>query len=112
MLRYEIVESDIQRSGDIDSLHVMTAIEEIIDQYGLTITQKTTLTTMKGSIHYHLKQGKSRGVLEITYWPQAQQLFLEIHDNRQADWNLYIIRPMAHDLAVRFNGVVESFQQS
>jgi hypothetical protein len=106
------VDSNLQRKSDIDSLQVLTVIEEIIDQYGLTITQKTTLTTLKGSIHYHLKQGKSRGVLEITYWPQAQRLFLEIHDNRQAEWNLYIIQPMAHDLAARFHGEVMSFQQS
>lgn len=44
--------------------------------------------------------------MEVTYWPQAYQLLLEIHDNRRTRWNEAMIIPMAETMAENFAGKV------
>ncbi|NIK79757.1 hypothetical protein FHS15_004924 [Paenibacillus castaneae] len=104
MIKYEIINSKLSQPKSLDADIIIQEIEEIINTYGLNITQKTTLSTMKGSIHYHLKQGKEAGVLELTYWPSKNRLWTEIHDNRLADWNKDIIFPFTQALANCFCG--------
>ena len=53
---------------------------------GLQIVLKTTLKQHAGSIHWHLKQGKEKGTLEVTLLPAAQRLWFSVHDNRAGDW--------------------------
>lgn len=69
MIRYEIANSRLSEVKLLDEDLVVQEIEDIIADFQFEVTQKTTLSTMKGSIHYHLKQGKKSGVLEVTYWP-------------------------------------------
>lgn len=88
----------------LNSDEITAVIEDVIGIYGLTVMQRTTLSSYKGSIHYHLKSGSQRGVLEITYWPAKTRLWLDIHDNRQAEWNVSIIGPFAQSLAERLQG--------
>jgi len=108
MIIYEIVNSSLKDVKLLDEDVVIQDIEEVIAEFQLVVTQKTTLSTMRGSIHYHLKQGSKPGVLEVTYWPVKKRLFVEIHDNRLFDWNRDIILPFAESLAERFGGVVIS----
>ncbi|SDK29926.1 hypothetical protein [Sediminibacillus albus] len=107
MLTYEIIESKLQDIKRLDDELVCREIEEVIANYHLTITQKTTLRTKKGSYHWHTKKEKQAGVLEITYWPQKGRLWLEIADNRLADWNHSLIEDAANCLAERFAGKIE-----
>ncbi len=86
---------------------VAKEIDDSIQQFNLTISLKTTLSTKKGSIHWHLKQEKKKGVLEVTYWPKKQQIWLEIHDNRRYEWNVNVIAPLANAIAHAFDGSVE-----
>jgi hypothetical protein len=65
---------------------VEAAIEACIAQAGLHITMKGTLATYPSSIHWHLKQGNERGVLELTWWPEQRRLWLSVHRNRTAPW--------------------------
>jgi len=81
MIKYGIVNSRLEDVKLLDEELVNQDIEEVIAEFQLVVTQKTTLSTMRGSIHYHLKQGSKSGVLEVTYWP-LKRLFIEIHDNR------------------------------
>ncbi|WEK54133.1 MAG: hypothetical protein P0Y55_16480 [Candidatus Cohnella colombiensis] len=104
MIKYEIVNSKLPQTKSLDVDFVIEEIEEIINTYGLNITQKTTLSTLKGSIHYHLKQGKNAGVLELTYWASKHRLWTEIHDNRLAEWNKDLIVPFTQALADCFCG--------
>lgn len=105
MLIYEIEHPGL---GGKEPEEVIGQIELVIHNYQLTVTQKTTLSTKPGSIHWHLKQGKAKGVLEITYWPAKEQILLEIHDNRQADWNIHLIGPIAEELAAFFQGSIKA----
>ncbi|MNF86607.1 hypothetical protein D3C84_690480 [compost metagenome] len=106
MIVYEVANSRISEVKPFDIDLVVADIEEVIAEFQLNITQKTTLSTMKGSIHYHLKQGKASGVLEVTYWPNKSRLLVEIHHNRLQQWNQSIIGPFSEALADRFLGVV------
>jgi hypothetical protein len=83
---------------------ILDEIERVIKEFNLNITQKTTLSTMKGSIHYHLKQGNHSGLLELTYWPLKKRVWIEIHNNRRAEWNQNMIQPFSERLANCFSG--------
>jgi transglutaminase-like putative cysteine protease len=104
MIKYEITNSNLLQSELQNEEQVMMDIEKIIKQFDLIVTQKSTLSTKKGSVHYHLKRGKSKGVLELTYWPAMRGLWVEIHDNRSAEWNEELIYPFSAALAKSFSG--------
>ncbi|MFD1021024.1 hypothetical protein [Thalassobacillus hwangdonensis] len=107
MLTYEVKDSDLHKVKPMDEEIICEEIEELAGRHGLKLTQRTTLSTKKGSYHWHFKKGKEKGVLEITYWPKRHQLWLDIHDNRRAEWNLEIIERLAEDLSEHFCGKVE-----
>jgi hypothetical protein len=104
MIRYDIKNSKFIETDSIHNDQITQKIENIIVQFSLIITQRSTLSTKKGSIHYHLKQNTNVGILELTYWPSKKQLWVEIHDNRTADWNKQIIKPFSEALAESFSG--------
>jgi hypothetical protein len=85
---------------------VVQEIEKVINEFNLFISMKTTLSTMNGSIHYHSKCGNSRGLLEITYWPKHKRLWVDIHNNRLAEWNEEMIKPFSERLAQQFGGQI------
>ena len=61
-------------------------VESVCQELGLTMTLKDGLRSYPGAIHWHFKQGKATGVLEITFWPQQNRLWLSVHRNRMAKW--------------------------
>lgn len=61
-------------------------VEDICREYGLVQTFRTTLRSYPGSTHWHFKQGKERGTLEITFWPKQRLLWLSSRVGRDADW--------------------------
>jgi uncharacterized membrane protein len=104
IITYEITNSILSNVNLLEEDFILNEIEGIITEFNLTITQKTTLSTMKGTVHYHLKRGKLPGILELTYWPQKKRLWIEIHDNRKSEWNQSIICSFAERIADRFSG--------
>lgn len=105
MLTYHIIHSKLGKVKPMDWDTVVTEeIEETIKAFRLTITQRTTLITYPGSIHWHLKKGKEKGILEITCWPEEARLWIDIADNRRNKWNLELIEPFAQHLATLFKG--------
>jgi hypothetical protein len=61
-------------------------IERTWQTLGLSQTLKGGLQQYPEAIHWHLKHGKASGVLEVTFWPETNQLWLSVHRNRMADW--------------------------
>jgi hypothetical protein len=104
MIMYEIINSRLSQVKLLDEDQIIKVIEGIINEFELDITQKTTLSTMKGSLHYHLKLGKNVGVLELTYWSSKKRLWVDIHDNRRSTWNQSMIYPFSEALAKCFCG--------
>jgi hypothetical protein len=105
--KYEIVHSSLSEENLLNDIQIIQNIEEIIQQFNLVITQKSPLSTFKGSTHYHLKMGKLAGVLEVTYWPSKKRLWVEIHENRRFEWNEALIHSFAGALAKCFSGGLE-----
>jgi hypothetical protein len=103
---YEITNSIISNVKLLEEDLILNGLEEIIKEFNLNIVQKTTLSTMKGSVHYHLKLGKLPGILELTFWPLKKRLWIEIHDNRRSEWNQIMIGPFSERVAARFSGKV------
>lgn len=106
MLTYEVVRSRLYEVKPLDEELICEDVEKLAKDYGLLITQKTTLSTKKGSYHWHFKKRNQRGILEITYWPQKSQFWLDIHDNRRSEWNIKLIEPLAASIADYFKGEI------
>lgn len=104
MLKVEIINAKHIEVEELDIGSIINQIEQIIVQFNLNIIQKTTLSTKKGSIHYHLKQGIQAGILELTYWPSKRQMWVEIHDNRRSEWNVAMLHPFSEAIATCFAG--------
>jgi len=64
------------------------AIEEAIATEGLRVAQRSTLAEYPGCLHWHLKQGKEAGILEVTLLQRRDggRILFSIHANRNADW--------------------------
>ncbi len=78
--------SETQVANTLTTTDVVDRIDGCIAAAKLTTTLKDTLVTYPGSVHWHLKRGRASGVLEITYWPQRQRVWLSVHRNRRAPW--------------------------
>lgn len=79
-------------------------VEKIAAHFSLDVKTKTTLSTKQGSHHWHLKNGDTPGILEITFWPKKGEFRIDIHKNRRSEWNLSLIEPLAVAYAGHFEG--------
>jgi hypothetical protein len=62
------------------------SIDRAIVKAGLRVTLRGSLGKFPGSIHWHVKNGKKSGTLEITFWPQQHRAWFSIQDARRAEW--------------------------
>ncbi len=70
----------------LDATPSEALIENCCAENNLQIALKGTLAKYPGCVHWHLKQGKQRGTLEVTWWPSQRRLWLSIQAGRRADW--------------------------
>src|SRR4051794_41704257 len=68
-------ETHIQPAPGIDA---MAVVESACASAGLTITMRGTLAAYPGCVHWHLKRGRERGTLEITWWPKTAELWFKV----------------------------------
>lgn len=108
MLTYRVMSERLNEIKPLDEEMVCAEIERIATGFALTVTERTTLSTKKGSYHWHFKKGQEKGVLEITYWPKRGEVLIEIHDNRRTEWNMAMIEPMAKAYADYFDGTIQN----
>ncbi|HET7578808.1 MAG TPA: hypothetical protein VFK33_05965 [Bacillales bacterium] len=107
MLTYQVISPKLAEVKPLDEELVCEEIERMAGDFELEAPKRMTLSSKKGSYHWHFKKGKEKGVLEVTYWPKRSELLVEIHDNRRVDWNTALIEPLAADFAEYFGGSVE-----
>ena len=62
------------------------AIDAAARECRLTITLRGTLAKFPGCIHWHLKNGRERGTMEITFWPKERRAWFSIQSGRRAPW--------------------------
>lgn len=81
-----MLEIDINVPSQIELAQWESAIEAGCLAHGLRVTLKGTLAQYPGSVHWHLKQGRQSGTLELTLWPPKQRLWFKIGAHRQGVW--------------------------
>lgn len=81
-----MTEIDIPIPATAQNAAIVKAVELAAQKVGLTLTLKGTLATYPGCIHWHYKNGKERGTLEITWWPQGKRLWFKVAANRWGEW--------------------------
>ncbi len=59
-------------------------VEGLAQELNLTITLCGTLKSFPGSIHWHMKQGKAQGVLEVTV--HKDRAWISVQDGRKGEW--------------------------
>jgi hypothetical protein len=76
---------DIPIAASRDPAALIEIIERAASEAGL-LAQRRTLRSYPGSTHWHLKQPRASGTLELTYWPRTNRLWFAVHANRRAEW--------------------------
>lgn len=71
---------------EVGSDQIAGAIDSAIDELNLTVTMRDTLKKFPGCVHWHIKNGRESGTLEITYWPAEDRALFTIQEGRKADW--------------------------
>jgi hypothetical protein len=78
------IEILFRSSADCDQ--IAQAIDDAIVQAGLSTTLRGSLKKYPGCIHWHARNGRESGTLEITLWPQQHRAWFTIQDGRAAPW--------------------------
>lgn len=77
---------ELQTPDHIDTDVVVRVVEHVCMDNLLICTLKGTLAGYPGSIHWHLKKGIQKGVLEITWWETEHCLWFKVSENRTGQW--------------------------
>jgi hypothetical protein len=94
-LEQHLREIEISITSCAKCLQIEKTIEHAVAESGLRITLRTSLRKYPGCIHWHVKNGRMAGTLEITLWPQKHRAWFAIQEGRKAEW----IQPMLPILA-------------
>jgi hypothetical protein len=81
-----MLEVELQIPKGVESKTVPGIVEEVCASNELTCALKGTLVSYPGSIHWHFKQGKQRGTLEITWWESEHRLWFKVTSGRTSAW--------------------------
>ena len=85
-----------------------TAVIEESARLGLRISSNGRLASYPGSRHWHLKNGRQPGTLEVTVHPDTPRLWVAFHSNRTGDgWVADSARALAASLADRLGGRIQ-----
>jgi hypothetical protein len=77
---------EVEIPGELVLSGLEPEIEAACQHVGLNLTLKGTQSRYPGSVHWHYKQGKLPGTLEITLWYPQKRLWLSVQEGRRADW--------------------------
>ena len=74
------------------------AISTAAAAMGLEIAVETSLKSLPGSLHWHLRRKGRTGTVEVTWLPSEQRMWVAYHANRLGDgW----VKVTAPELATR-----------
>jgi hypothetical protein len=69
-----------------NSKPILRAVDAAAKALRLLVTLRAELKSFPGSTHWHLKQGRHPGTLEITWWPKERKLWIKVQAGRTATW--------------------------
>jgi hypothetical protein len=78
-------EADL-RLPAIDERRIEQAIDDAIAASGLWVSQRGTLKKCPGCVHWHVRNGREAGTLEVTFWPSEQRVWFTVQRGRAAGW--------------------------
>ena len=81
-----MVELSIEIPEKGNTVLLRDVIERVGRAHNLTCTLKGTLAKYPGSLHWHFKKGKQKGMLEITWWGSKNRLWFKVADGRTGAW--------------------------
>jgi hypothetical protein len=81
-----MIEVSIEIPKDIDAVIVINVVERVCRTHQLIHTLKGTLASYPGSVHWHFKKGKQKGILEITWWQSKNRLWFKVAGGRTGKW--------------------------
>ena len=93
-----MLEVELQIPDSVESEAVPGIVEQVCASNELTCTMKGTLVRYPGSIHWHVKQGKERGTLEITWWESGHRLWFKVASGRSSEWILKSISQLKEQI--------------
>jgi hypothetical protein len=73
-------------------------IESIGAAHGLGVAMKTSLASFPGSIHWHYKNKKDKGTLELTVFPRDRRIWAQVQSRRKAPWIEIILPRVQKDI--------------
>ncbi|HEY2981375.1 MAG TPA: hypothetical protein VGJ22_09365 [Anaerolineales bacterium] len=79
-----MLEVEITIPPHLKPASVPDAVERVCADFGLERVSLGTLASYPGCVHWHYKQGKQGGTLEITWW--EPRLWIKVAAGRSADW--------------------------
>ena len=79
-------EFELALPANIDPTIAEQVIERCCAAQCLTQSLKGSLKKYPESLHWHFKQKRQRGTLEITLWLRASQIRFKVQEGRQALW--------------------------
>ena len=97
------MEFEIALPPDLRAKTAAQIVDDTLAQRGLTVTLRDALKQYPGCTHWHLKQGRQTGTLEITLWPQRHRVWFSVHRNRTAPWIKAEIERLHTSLQSRLN---------
>ena len=71
-------ECDLSRAEEL--------IEKAAAEHGLSVGMKGSLAGYPGCIHWHFKNQKQKGTLEITLHTESRRIWAQVQDGRKAQW--------------------------
>ncbi len=98
-------EIELTLPPNIDLVIVEQVIEQCCASQGLTQSLKGALKKYPESLHWHFKQERQRGTLEITFWPKAGQIRFKVQEGRQAPWIEEIVSTLPGRIAQELTNV-------
>ena len=81
-----MIEIELQIPDSVNSDTLVGVVEHTCIAHGLTCTLKGTLAGYPGCVHWHFKQGRQKGILEITWWEVERRLWFKVAQNRRGEW--------------------------
>lgn len=81
-----MIEVEIHIPEHIERMAIPTLVEQACLNEHLTLTLRTTLRAFPGCTHWHFKQEKERGTLEITWWERKDRLWFKVAAGRTGAW--------------------------
>ena len=91
-------EVEIDIPGIDDTAGAVRRVEAILKSRGLTMHSRGSVKRYPGCTHWHWRNGRHTGTLEVTLWPAKRRLWFKVQSARAAPWIDQLMPALKADL--------------